>query len=248
MRGILACLVLLGWSITALRAQIRDQQQEKEPEPIRNFFAFGGHVLTRGWNVGLQYERAVPSGRHLFIATVSHIKDRAELRRESLFQAQQGTRFVMNKVHYLVPIHLGYGRSFTLIEKTKVSRSRLGAGFTLGPTLGVVVPYSVYRFVPLQGNPELGFREVATFYQDLQYEDVIGEVGFVQGARSASYQFGMTGTLHVQLDFGEKDEFIRAASLLFRADFFPGKVDIMRNDPRQVLLSGGVGLLLGNAW
>ncbi len=242
----LICLVCFS-SLLHLQAQ-RYGGTNQDSSVIRNYFSFGGQVLSRGWSAGLQYERAGQTTRHVFLAYLSHFKENGEIRRESLFRAQEGTRFVMYKVNYLIPLHLGYGRSFTLIEKSKISRSRLGLSLTLGPTLGIVVPYQVYKFVPIQGNPNLGYREVATFYESLAFEDVIGEVGFISGTRNASYVMGMTGMVSVQLDFGEKEDFIRAAFLSFRGDFFPGKVEMIRQEARQSYLSGGVGFWLGNAW
>jgi hypothetical protein len=221
---------------------------KEEVDTLKNHFSFGGKILSRGWELGLQFERSRVKGRHQFVVNLSHLKEMGEIRRESLFQAQEGTRFVMNKVNYLIPLHLGYGRSISLIPKTRFSKVRLAASLTLGPTLGIVAPYSVYKFVPFQGNPDLGYREVSTFYEQLSYEEIIGEVGFVSGARSAKYQIGVTGIAGLQLDLGEKHDFIRAATLSLRADFFPGKVELMRNQVRQVFLSGGIGILIGNAW
>lgn len=220
----------------------------EEVDTLKNHFSFGGQILTRGWKIGLQYERARISGRHQFILNLCHFKEIGELRRESLFRAQDGTRFVMNKVNYLLPIHLGYGRSFTLVHKTRFSKARLAMSITLGPTVGMIVPYSIYKFVPFAGNPDLGYREVSNFYEPLAYEEIIGEVGFVTGTRSAAFQMGVTGILGLQLDLGEKHDFIRAATLSFRTDFFPEKVEIVRNQSRQIFLSGGIGVLIGNAW
>lgn len=221
---------------------------KEEVDTLKNHFSFGGQILTRGWSMGMQYERARINGRHQFIVSLSHFKEIGEIRRESLYRAQDGTRFVMNKVNYLLPFHLGYGRSYTLIQKTRFSKARLGLSITLGPTIGYVVPYSIYRFVPYQANPDIGYREVSNFYEHLAYEEVIGEVGFVTGTRTAAFQMGMTGTIGLQLDLGEKHEFIRAATMSFRTDFFPGKVEIMRNQNRQIFFSGGIGFLIGNAW
>jgi hypothetical protein len=238
--------ILFLLTLTGLNAQVGGIKEEVDT--LRNHFSFGGKILTRGWELGLQFERARVKGRHQFILHLSHLKETGEIRRESLFQASEGTRFVMNKVNYLIPLHLGYGRSITLVPKTRFSKVRLAASLTLGPTLGIVAPYSVYKFVPFQGNPELGYREVSTFYEQLSYEEVIGEVGFVSGARSARYQMGLTGIAGLQLDMGEKHDFIRAATVSLRADFFPGKVELIRDQVRQVLISGGIGVLIGNAW
>ncbi len=235
--------LLTGFGLKAQGSEIKE-----EVDTLRNHFSFGGKILNRGWEVGLQFERVRVNGRHQFVLHLSHLKETGEIRRESLFQAQEGTRFVMNKVNYLIPLHLGYGRSVSLIPKTRFSKVRLAASLTLGPTLGVVAPYSVYKFVPFQGNPDLGYREVSTFYEQLSYEQIIGEVGFVSGARSAKYQIGLTGIAGLQLDLGEKHDFIRAATLSLRADFFPGKIELIRDQARQVFISGGIGILIGNAW
>lgn len=221
---------------------------KEEVDTLKNHFSFGGQILTRGWSMGMQYERARTNGRHQFIINLSHFKEIGEIRRESLYRAQDGTRFVMNKANYLLPIHLGYGRSFTLIQKTRFSKARLGLSITLGPTIGWVVPYSIYKFVPFPSNPDIGYREVSNFYEQLSYEEIIGEVGFVTGTRNAAFQLGSSATIGLQLDLGEKHEFIRAAILNFRTDFFPGKVEIMRNQNRQIFFSGGIGFLIGNAW
>jgi hypothetical protein len=235
--------LLTGFGLKAQGSEIKE-----EVDTLRNHFSFGGKILSRGWELGLQFERSRIKGRHQFVVNLSQLKETGEIRRESLFQAQDGTRFVMNKVNYLVPLYFGYGRSITLIPKSRFSKVRLAMSLTLGPTLGIVVPYSVYKFVPFPGNPELGYREVSNFYEPLTFEEIIGEVGFVTGTRSASYRMGLTGIAGFQLDLGDKHDFIRAATLSFRADFFPGKVEIVRDQVRQMFLSGGIGILIGNAW
>jgi len=229
-----------------LEAQVRGKIAEEQI--LKNFFSFGGQILTRGWDVNIQYERARVKDRHLFVLHASHLKDRAELKRESLFRSQNGTNFIMNKVNYLMVLHAGYGRSFVLFDRNQFSKAQLSAGFVAGPTLGFLIPYKIYRFVPIQGNLQLGYREEATFYDGVAYEDVIGEMGIVQGSRDMKYCPGISLQGRLQLDLGEKADFIRSVLLSLRADCFVRDITLLLPYQQKVFYSGGIGFMLGNAW
>jgi hypothetical protein len=238
--------ILAIWPITLI-----GQVKSKLPEDLvlNHFFSFGGHLNTRGWDVGLQYEKArVNKTRHLAVLQLSYMRDRAEIRRESLFKSQNGTNFVMNKVNYFMMLHAGFGRSFTLFDRDKFNRARLSAGVIVGPSLGLIIPYKIYRFVPSQGNVLIGFREEASFYDDVKYEDVIGELGLMRSTRNMRYCPGATIQMRLQLDMGEKADFIRAISLHLRADYFYRGVTIVLPNEQFLFLSGGIGFMIGNAW
>lgn len=239
-------LVQFIWPVT-----LYGQVKSKLPEDLvlNHFFSFGGHLNTRGWDVGLQYEKArIKKGRHLAVLQLSYMRDRAEIKRESLFKSQNGTNFVMNKVNYFMMLHAGFGRSFTLFDRDKFNRARLSAGIVAGPSLGLIIPYRIYRFVPSQGNVLIGYREEASFYDDVKYEDVIGELGLMRSTRNMRYCPGATLQLRLQLDMGEKADFIRAISLHLRADYFYRGVTIVLPKEQYLFLSGGVGFMIGNAW
>jgi len=231
-------------------AFLTGQVKSKLPEDLvlNHFFSFGGHLNTRGWDLGLQYEKArIKNGRHLAVLQLSYMRDRAEIRRESLFKSQNGTNFVMNKVNYFMMLHAGFGRSFTLFDRDKFNRARLSAGIVAGPSLGLIIPYKIYRFVPTQ-NILIGVREEASFYDDVKYEDVIGELGLMHSTRNMRYCPGATLQLRVQLDMGEKADFIRAISMHLRADYFYRGVTIVLPNEQYLFLSGGIGFMIGNAW
>jgi|GEM_PF-5013401 len=239
----LLLLMLISWPL-----QGQGRHKIPEDQVLKNFFSFGGHLNTRGWDAGIQYERVRTKGRHLAVLQLSYMRDRGEIRRESLFKSQNGTNFVMNKVNYFMMLHTGVGRSFTLFDRDKFSRARLSAGFIAGPSLGLIIPYRIYRFVPYQGSTQLGYREEASFYDGVTYEDVIGELGLMRGSRNMRYCPGATAEFRLQMDLGEKADFIRAISLHLRADYFYRGVTIVLPKPQYLFLTGGIGFMLGNAW
>lgn len=243
-----SCFIFFLGIIQVFSLMAQEKVGSKEEQPLKNHFSFGGQILSRGWMAGMQYQRNHTRGRHHIVLQLSSLKHPSEKKRESLFMSQNGTRFVMNKVNYLMMIHAGYGRSYMLYGKDKFSKSSLSAVFSAGPSLAMVIPYRIYKFVPDPASPYTGTREETSFYEPVPFADVIGELGFMHGIKSVKYKPGLSVQAGLQLDMGDKDDFIRAVSLSIRTDYLLKEVAILLPDQEQWFISGGIGFLIGNAW
>jgi len=216
--------------------------------PFRNHLAFGGGLLTRGWGLEVQYTLKANGYYHWFPLSLNYVKDYREFKRESLFKGQDGKSFILNKANYLLILGVAYGRMVDIIPIGKINKVNLKGGFAAGPSLALLVPYRIEKFVPDPNNPLLGTRQLTSFYEGVPYEQVISEAGFMSSTAEVKYKLAFTLRGQLELELGAEEAFIRAVTLGTRVDLFPNPIIVLIPYSRQVFYTGSIGFLMGNAW
>jgi len=164
------------------------------------------------------------------------------------FQNNPGGTYTFGKKNSVFVLRGGFGQKRYFSDKQKKRGVSVGMSYLLGATLGLTKPYYLDLKVPRDGE-EIFIRtpyvdEYAEEFLDIRR--IINSSGFSYGWNELGVVPGGHAKVGLHLDFGAKDDIIKALDFGFMLDVFYKKLPIMvSEDNKMAFLNVYLSLQLG---
>jgi hypothetical protein len=199
---------------TSLLAQDIDEEDEYSKE-----WLYGLRFTSNGGLFGsifIQHNRKKSEKWYeTYSIDLGQIKNPRELR---LISPITNSSFILGKKNYFYPIRLEYGRSRVLFRKVPEEGIRLTGSFSIGPTLGLVVPYYILYDYSGRGTDIRSEAYNPNIHRD--FNKIAGTGTIFQGIGEANLVLGINTRIGVNLDFGAFGNTISGVGAGFLAEAF----------------------------
>lgn len=202
-----------------------------------NEWSIEGGIHTGGWSVG--YNTGIINT--YYKTTFWHfgfeeVKSPRESSVSTSDQGGNGSRssrlYIYGKQATLFNLQAGYGVKRSFSEKSDKNGLGVGMSYCFGANLGLVKPYYLDILEINQGQATQQMPKPTRYTPET--ESLFLQQNRIEGASLFTYGFnqitpipGIFGRIGVHLDWGEGEEFVRAAEVGVKLNAYPVKIPIM---------------------
>ena len=191
-----------------------------------------GEVGTNGMSLGFQWGKLKSYYKTTYYqVTFGYLRNPKETR-SSITNASfsLGRSFIYGKQNSLMKANILMGRKKYFTEKDAVRGVAVGMSYAIGPELGLLKPYYVDYFLPIEKpareNNYIKYTpETAEKFLDV--DKINGAAPFTEGLKEIKIQPGVHAKLGLHFDWGAYDEYVRALEVGISGDFFLKKTPIL---------------------
>jgi len=235
-------LILLLFSFCSLFAQTQTEQ-------LVRGLALGMHIHTYGVGLDAMFIKQKTERRDRVLQfSLESLKNRKEIKIESLYKDQGGKAFIFDKINYAYTLSSQWGFQWKIIPFQSFSSLSCKVGLGAGPILAFLKPYYLEIAKPLNATQ-------ATIIVDqynsekYAYDDIVGEADYFRGFDHLKIIPGLRLKSSFALDFASSGLFIRAIHSGLTLDIYPKKLQIMDQTPnKQIYFGGFIGFLIGDLY
>ncbi|GEM_PF-2559871 len=248
---ILACCLLA--SIHSLSGQAQTGKEQLKSDILEKGFVLGINLTNRGGGVYFHYIKGDARRQWVFGLDIHSVRDERETSIQSAF-GDSGKDYIYGKLNYFYVFTPSVGIQKNLIPVGYGNLLNIRVGAQIGPAIGLLNPYLVEIFEPVNNSPNngQGYRIVVPYDPtEYSYNEIIGKANLLSTKPSISAQLGLSLRGHILIDFTHSPQYIGGLSIGLNADYFPATIPIMNESSEQIenqqlFLAGSIGVVFGS--
>lgn len=156
-------------------------------------------------------------------------------------------RYVYGKLNSVLELRGAYGQQHVLFRKADSKAVEVRYAYSIGPVLAFKKPYYLIVY---HGS---GSSDGSLVKFDSEAFDpsssVVGRAAFSNGLDELRITPGATARFSLSFEYAPYTNLVRAIETGIGIDYFPGKIDILANNPaEQFIITFNVGFVFGRKW